>query len=117
MDSAQEIELEAGLRIRAVTAPYFIATKLEAFRGRGWGDFAASRDLEDILAVIDGREAIAEEIVAAAEVRPYISGEMQTLLETQAFLDALPGHLLPDSASQARMPLLVDRIKSIASAV
>ena len=40
MDAAQETELEAGLRIRVVTAPYFIATKLEAFRGRGRGDYA-----------------------------------------------------------------------------
>ena len=27
------------LELRAVTAPYFIGTKLEAFRGRGEGDF------------------------------------------------------------------------------
>ena len=43
---AQETELQAGLRIRVVTAPYFLATKLEAFRGRKRGDYANSHDLE-----------------------------------------------------------------------
>jgi hypothetical protein len=47
MDAATDRELEAGLRIRVVTPPYFIATKLEAFRGRGKGDYASSHDLED----------------------------------------------------------------------
>ncbi len=35
MDSAREYEIEQDIRIRVVTAPYFCATKLEAFRGRG----------------------------------------------------------------------------------
>ena len=42
------------LELRAVTAPYFIGTKLEAFRGRGEGDFYASSDSEDIITVVDG---------------------------------------------------------------
>lgn len=58
MDAAREIELEPGLRIRVVTAPFFVATKLEAFRGRGRNDYANSHDLEDLLAVVDGREDI-----------------------------------------------------------
>jgi hypothetical protein len=62
MDSAQEVELEPGLRIRTVTALCFIAPKLEAFRGRGRGDFTTSHDMEDLLTAIDGREEIAEEI-------------------------------------------------------
>jgi hypothetical protein len=115
MDTAKEVELEPGLRIRTVTAPYFIATKLEAFRGRGRGDFATSHDMEDLLAVIDGREEIAEEINVATDVGAYVAGVLHSLIKDQAFLDALPGHLLPDTASQARVPLLVDRIKQIAS--
>jgi hypothetical protein len=30
-------------------------------------------------------------------------------------LDALPGHLLPDSSSQARLPLLRERVEAISS--
>lgn len=114
MDAAKETDLEPDLRIRVVTAPYFIATKLEAFRGRGHGDYMNSRDLEDLLTVIDGRETIVDEIAAATELRPYIVEQFRTLLGTSAFVDAMPGYLLPDAGSQGRLPILLARIKEIA---
>jgi hypothetical protein len=113
MDAAQETELEPALRIRLISPPYFIATKLEAFRSRGRGDYTNSHDLEDLVTVIDGREVIVEEIAAAPAVQPYIAEQFLTFLRTRAFLDALPGYLLPDSTSQARFPILLDRIKQI----
>ena len=115
MDAATEKELEPGLRIRLVTAPFFIATKLEAFRGRGKGDYTNSHDLEDLLTVVDGREAIVQEIADAMEVRAYIAEEFRGMLETRAFLDALSGYLLPDAGSQQRLPILKDRLKKIAA--
>jgi hypothetical protein len=33
----------------------FVATKFEAFHGRGNNDHLASHDLEDIITVVDGR--------------------------------------------------------------
>ena len=62
MDSAVVHELEADLRVRVVTAVYFCATKLEAFAGRGKHDYQSSHDLEDLMAVLDGRPELAEEI-------------------------------------------------------
>lgn len=115
MDAAQETVLEPGLRIRVVTAPYFVATKLEAFCGRGRGDYAGSHDLEDLLTVIDGRAAIVQEIANAASVRSYIAEQFRALLKTPAFVDALPGHLLPDPGSQARLPVVRERIEAISS--
>jgi hypothetical protein len=49
MGSAREFEIEGDVRIRVVTASYFCGTKLEAFRGRGKGDYIASHDLEDLI--------------------------------------------------------------------
>lgn len=49
MDAAVTRELPGGLSVRVVTAPYFLATKIEAFHGRGTGDFAVSHDLEDLI--------------------------------------------------------------------
>jgi hypothetical protein len=46
--------LESGIEVRAITPLYFVATKLEAFRGRGAGDDQASHDLEDVLTVLSG---------------------------------------------------------------
>ena len=91
------------------------ATKLVAFHGRGGGDIAGSHDLEDLIAVIDGRPELVGEVVDAADdVRGYIAAEIQRLLDMRAFRDALPGFLLPDTASQARLPLLLDRLRDLA---
>jgi hypothetical protein len=55
MDSAEEREIALGLNVRVFPAPYFSATKFEAFADRGDGDYLASRDLEDLVAVMDRR--------------------------------------------------------------
>ena len=105
----------AGLDIRVVTAVYFLATKFEAFRGRGRNDYRGSHDLEDVIAVIDGRPELLREVAAAPnDVKTYIATEARKLLGTRAFVDALPGFLLPDSASQGRAPLLLERLRTLA---
>lgn len=104
------------MAIRLVTAPYFLATKLDAFDNRGAGDFYASHDMEDVITLIDGRPEIVEEVSNAPDdVKEFLAEEFERFLKNRAFLDALPGHLLPDSASQLRIPLLMDRIKAVAS--
>lgn len=64
----------------------FVATKLEAYRGRGGGDLIGSRDAEDILLLADGREALVQEIAEAEdEIRTYIAEQMGELLADQSF--------------------------------
>jgi hypothetical protein len=46
----------------------------------------------------------------------YIASEFGRLLAMRAFIDALPGFLLPDSATQARYPLLLDRLRLLSAA-
>jgi predicted nucleotidyltransferase len=114
MDSAVVQELQPDLRVRVVTAVYFCATKLEAFAGRGKHDYQSSHDLEDLMAVVDGRAELAEEIHSGPQdVRACIAAEFRTLFATPGFLDALPGYLLPDQASQARVSILLERLKKI----
>ena len=43
--SAQKHTLPSGQQILVVSAPLFLATKLEAFHGRGNGDYLASTDM------------------------------------------------------------------------
>ena len=116
MDSALVHELEPDLRVRVVTGVYFCATKLEAFAGRGKGDYQSSHDLEDLIGVVDGRAELVKEIHAGPEdVRTCIASEITKLLATPAFVDALPGYLLPDQASQARVSIMLERLKKIAA--
>ncbi len=98
LDSAISHRLTAALEIRIVTAPFFLATKVEAFKGRGKRDFLGSRDLEDLVSVVDGRPALVAEVRREpSELRDYIRREVARLLSTPKFLDSLPAiyHPIP----------------------
>ena len=107
--------ISEDMAIRIVTAPYFLATKIDAFYNRGNGDYIASHDMEDIITLIDGRPEIVDEVrTAPDEVKKFLVQKFGGFTENRYFLDALPGHLLPDLASQKRVPIVIDRIRTIA---
>lgn len=113
LENAETVEV-GGHQIRLVSAPYFLATKLEAFHGRGQFDFRASRDLEDIVTVVDGRpEIVAEAQQAATSLQQFLSEEFSALLGERDFLEALPGHLPPDAVSQQRIRIVLNRMQQI----
>lgn len=108
--------LPSGLSIRLVGPAYFIATKLEAFLGRGKGDYYGSHDLEDLVAVVDGRQSIIQEVEQATPaLRSYLSEKLGTLLADPIFTYAVEGHLPGDPGSQARVPDLLQRLRAVAS--
>ena len=116
MSAAIVHRLTDDLEVRVVTAPYFLATKLEAFKGRGRSDFFASHDLEDLVFVVDARPTIVEEVRAETQsLREYLQIEIARLVAMQEFVDALPGYLLRDAASQARIGVVLQRLKGLAS--
>jgi hypothetical protein len=115
LETAENREFITGYTIKVVSPVYFCATKMEAFDGRGNNDYLGSHDLEDIIAVIDGREEIAAEIKNASdEVRQYITGKIISWLKNDKFLDALPGHL-GSSSDKSRLGILVKRLRQIAN--
>src|SRR6185312_12016786 len=112
--TASRVTLPSSHSIKLITAPLFVATKLEAFKGRGNGDFLVSHDLEDIVTVVDGRPALIDELRdAPKELRTYLAKEISSLLNTPQFIDALPGHLPGDSASQSRVPLVINTLEAL----
>lgn len=89
--------------LRVISAPYFLVTKIEAFLGRGHGDYLASRDIEDIIAVVDGRPELVTEVRAsAADLQEYLRHQLKTIVENANFLESIQCHLLPDESSQQR---------------
>jgi predicted nucleotidyltransferase len=90
--TAEPATLTNGITINLVSAVAFVATKLEAFASRGANDFFSSHDLEDVLNIVDGREELVEEIMAApSELKQYVAGVFAALLANRDFLNALPG--------------------------
>jgi predicted nucleotidyltransferase len=112
---ANAIEVDVlGERFRIVDAPHFCATKLDAYADRGGGDLY-HHDLEDVIAIVDGRVELQSELARAAHgVRSYVERALRDLLKNPAFLEALPGHLPGDTASQARLPLVLERLRALA---
>ncbi|MCW2097951.1 UNVERIFIED_ORG: hypothetical protein EDF86_1757 [Pseudomonas psychrophila] len=77
---ADKFTLPSGIIIQIFKPAYFLATKLEAFSGRGNGD-PYHKDVEDIIIVIDGREELLEEVrQAEPELREYITTGIRELV-------------------------------------
>jgi len=118
LENAVLIDLPSGRSIRLVTAPYFLMTKFAAFEGRGNGDYLMSHDIEDIVALLDGRPAIVEDMRNADEVvRNAVEEQFSLLIKNERFLESIPGHLPSDAASQARLPLIMERVGALANSV
>ena len=108
--TAIPVDLGNGLTIRMISAPAFMATKLEAFASRGAGDILASHDLEDVLNVVDGREELAAELELAPEaLSEAVRDAIGQLLVHPDFGNALPG-LIPDSG---RSDMVLARLRKI----
>src|SRR4051794_20505790 len=95
LDHAETLSLPSGQQIRAISPPYLLATKLEAWSGRGGGDHLRSHDLEDVIRLVDGRAEVVEEVGESSDdLRSFLSREIATLLDQSRFLDAIDGTVI-----------------------
>jgi predicted nucleotidyltransferase len=118
IEHAEWIQLPSGRSIRMVSSAYFLITKLEAFDGRGQGDYLMSHDIEDIVAVLDGRPELVDEVKGASpELANELAGRFKGLLQEGRFVDSVSGHMPGDSASQDRVSLILSKIEEIANIV
>lgn len=115
LTSASNYRLPSGQLIRTLTPALFLATKFEAFHGRGQGDYWTSHDMEDIVCVIDGRVEIVAEVAACpSALRDYLQTEFANLHADPMFAEAVSGFLPGDAISQARTPRILQRIAALA---
>lgn len=106
--------IDNNTTIRIISAPYFLATKLEAFKERGKQDFLLSHDLEDIISVIDGRPEITKDVSSTTEeLKDYLASELSSLMNNNQFIQALPGHLNYSSESEMRKKIVEERVQAI----
>jgi hypothetical protein len=105
--------LTGGTVIRVVSPAHFLGTKLEAYRGRGNNDPLGSRDIEDILNVVDGRDALAAEIAAAsAALRADIAAGIKELMRHRDFDYAVQATA---RNNRQREELVFNRLEAIAA--
>ncbi|MFO8022312.1 MAG: nucleotidyl transferase AbiEii/AbiGii toxin family protein [Perlabentimonas sp.] len=110
--STQEITIE-GETIQIFSAPYFLATKFEAYNNRG-KEIKTSHDFEDIIYVINNRDDIVDDIAKTdAEVRQFLKTEIKKLLSNKLIEEILSYHIVP-SDFEYRYPLVLEKLKKIA---
>ncbi len=114
--TAERMLLPNGITINLTSPACFLAAKLEAFDSddrEGHGDMRASKDFEDIVAVIDGRPTIVDDVLAAKQaVRDYLCRRFCAFLEDPTFEEGVAANLGPDEASQARARVVIERIRA-----
>lgn len=112
LETAIPYELSSELSIWLVSPPYFLATKLEAYKGRGNGDALTSHDIEDLLTLIDGRESLLDEVNAASgALRGYLAEEFGQLLHDSNFEYAVSSQA---GGNAEREEILFERIEALA---
>jgi predicted nucleotidyltransferase len=89
------------VEINIFALPYFIASKMEAYKDRGGDDLRFSTDFEDIVYVLENRKSAPEELLAAlSSVRSYLKEEFKTLLAHPDLDEGFISHLEPRTAPQ-----------------
>jgi predicted nucleotidyltransferase len=109
-ETAATATLPSGLVLRHLSAPYFMATKLEAFKDRGNNDVYLSHDLEDVITVVDGREELINELSSAPpDVRDFVAQTLRGILRHADFTNVLPGIV----SQSSRTGLVLQRLTQI----
>ena len=81
----------------------------------GRGDYLRSHDIEDLVAVLDGRPSVVREVQQAElGLQKELSQRFNKLLQKDRFVDAISAHMPSDESSQARVRVVLDRMGEIA---
>ena len=112
---SSKYSLDGNTTINLISRPCFLATKMEAFRGRGDGDFIMSHDIEDIINLIDGCPELANDIQSATTtLKKFLVQRFRLYLKNHDFHDAIKGCLVSET-DQARYPIIIQRIEEISN--
>jgi hypothetical protein len=109
-------QLPSDRQILIFSTPYILASKIEAFTNRGGGQFCYSSDIEDIVALLDGRSSLFEEVQQAdEEVKTFLSGWFRAELEN--LCPIAPAFLSSVAKNSGRDHLLLQTIERLAIVV
>ena len=105
-----------GREIKVVSAPYFVALKLEAFEERGQKDFLGSTDFEDVICLFNGRRGVVDEIMAEPIVREGIAEKFSRYVQNADVEDAVLGFVQTESDPEDRFRAIMSDFRRLAMA-
>ncbi len=112
-EKALNFNIDESCTINLLSAPYFIASKLEAFKDRGENDGRTSKDFEDIIFVLENRKVIWEEMnILQGKIKEYLQYEFTQLLKNPNISEWIDGHVERGSPPATR--LIMEEMKKFA---
>jgi len=109
----KNVVLPNGLQIKILNISFFIAAKIETFRGRGNSDFRISHDIEDIITVLDGQKSFDKFYSETnVEVKLFLKSEFKLFLESDLFAESIIAHLGSKVTSYGRRKRLLDFLEN-----
>lgn len=104
------VALSTDCTIRILPLAYFLATKLDAFWGRGEGDFQSSKDMEDIFnLILHSTEQDFQGIFQAPnEVLEFLNESFRQMHENEDFIYAIEGNIIGEPKQRKA---LIQKIK------
>lgn len=92
--NAVEYSIDENETIKILAPEHFLATKLEAFKSRGYSDPRQSQDFEDIVYVLENRNSIWSELTTCSEpLKSYLKAEFGKLLSQQGIEEWIDCHI------------------------
>lgn len=115
-ENSVAIAIDERSSVRIFSAPYFLATKFEAFADRGKNDGRFSTDFEDIVFVLNNRATIWNESnESKASVREYLKAKFRSLLDNKHIHEWIGGHL--EYSEQSRVGRIMDNMREFVALV
>ncbi len=109
-----EKQLDKGVSIKLLEPVFFLASKMEAYKGRGGGDGRMSSDFEDMVYVLNNRNAIWDEIEKSpTHLRSYLKNEFQKISKEDFLYEWVSANL--DYTEQKRTDFIVGGIEAFIS--
>lgn len=113
LHTAMKYRLPSGKIIKHLTPPLFLATKFEAFAGRGNNDLLSSHDMEDVANVVDGRAEIIGEVHSAdMPLRKFLAEQFTNLLDHSDYTYFLEGNI---RGPEGRTTIVRERLERLAN--
>ncbi len=104
-----------GKELWVPDAAHLLACKLEAYEDRGAADPLVSKDLEDIVALIDGCGTLLDAVARApVAVRAYVGERVAVLVTNEEAMEAVAGHLPRGGDVSARLRKVQARLLGLA---
>jgi hypothetical protein len=103
-NDVQVVPLGDNLTMRILKVTSYLATKIAAFSQRGGNDWYSSKDIEDIVTVIAGRQTLPDDVLySSSPARSSVIEWFRTLqaLNSEAGGDIVRAHLDPELAASA----------------